>query len=355
MLDYNKIFSLEPFALNKKQKKNWFFFKQKKLSNYHYMKCEKYKKVINKIFKKINYTKKIEELPFIHSSLFKKFNFKSTNLQNISKTYSSSGTTGSNKSIINLDKKTSFLQSRALSIILMDTLKEKDLDIFFVDSPSVTHGAESLTARGAAIRGLSQLMKRKVFLLDKNYRLKINKLENYIKKKPNKKFIIFGFTSYIWEFLINELKKKKIKLQKNNGILIHGGGWKKLEKRSITRKYFNNSILKNLRVNSIHNYYGMIEQAGSIFMECKEGNFHSSIFSDVIVRDENMKICKNKKSGLIQVLSLLPVSYPGHNILTEDIGTILGEDDCQCGRKGKYFLIHGRAPGTEIRGCSDVT
>ena len=178
-------------------------------------------------------------------------------------------------------------------------------------------------------------MKRKVFLLDKNYRLKINKLENYIKKKPNKKFIIFGFTSYIWEFLINELKKKKIKLQKNNGILIHGGGWKKLEKRSITRKYFNNSILKNLRVNSIHNYYGMIEQAGSIFMECKEGNFHSSIFSDVIVRDENMKICKNKKSGLIQVLSLLPViilvCYS-----TEDIANI-SEDDCQCGRKGKYF------------------
>ena len=45
MLDYNKIFSLEPFALNKKQKKNWFFFKQKKLSNYHYMNDFK-----NKIF-----------------------------------------------------------------------------------------------------------------------------------------------------------------------------------------------------------------------------------------------------------------------------------------------------------------
>ena len=35
--------------------------------------------------------------------------------------------------------------------------------------------------------------------------------------------------------------------------------------------------------------------------------------------------------------SLLPTSYPGYNILTEDIGVIAGEDDCKCGLKGKYF------------------
>ena len=44
----------------------------------------------------------------------------------------------------------------------------------------------------------------------------------------------------------------------------------------------------------------------------------------------------------------------GHNILTEDIGKIEGVDDCKCGRKGKYFSIEGRVPGTEIRGCSDA-
>jgi hypothetical protein len=59
-------------------------------------------------------------------------------------------------------------------------------------------------------------------------------------------------------------------------------------------------------------------------------------------------------SGAVQVFSLLPRSYPGHSILTEDLGTILGCDDCFCGRKGKYFEIHGRIPKAEIRGCSDV-
>ena len=32
----------------------------------------------------------------------------------------------------------------------------------------------------------------------------------------------------------------KIKLPKNNGILIHGGGWKKLENISVSKKKFKN-------------------------------------------------------------------------------------------------------------------
>ena len=43
------------------------------------------------------------------------------------------------------------------------------------------------------------------------------------------------------------------------------------------------------------------------------------------------------EEGLIQVISLLPSSYPGNSILTEDIGVILGEDNCGCGRKGKFY------------------
>ena len=98
----------------------------------------------------------------------------------------------------------------------------------------------------------------------------------------------------------------------------------------------------------------MVEQTGSVFLECENGFFHSSIFSDLIVRDENLKVSPLKKEGLLQILSLLPLSYPGHNILTEDIGTLEGIDDCRCGRKGKYFSIKGRVPCTELRGCSDV-
>ena len=60
------------------------------------------------------------------------------------------------------------------------------------------------------------------------------------------------------------------------------------------------------------------------------------------------------EEGLIQVISLLPSSYPGNSILTEDIGVILGEDNCGCGRKGKFFTISGRMKQSEVRGCSDT-
>jgi hypothetical protein len=60
------------------------------------------------------------------------------------------------------------------------------------------------------------------------------------------------------------------------------------------------------------------------------------------------------EAGIIEVVSILPASYPGHALLTEDEGIILGEDDCPCGRYGKYFQVLGRIKDAELRGCSDT-
>ena len=58
--------------------------------------------------------------------------------------------------------------------------------------------------------------------------------------------------------------------------------------------------------------------------------------------------------GVLQVLSVLPSSYPGHSLLTEDLGVVLGVDDGECGRLGTRFQVLGRVPRAELRGCSDV-
>ena len=108
-------------------------------------------------------------------------------------------------------------------------------------------------------------------------------------------------------------------------------------------------------IKKVHNYYGMVEQTGSIFMECDAGHLHCSIFSNVrILRETDFSECCINETGLVQLFSLLPFSYPGHIILSEDLGKIIGEDDCKCGRLGKYFKIHGRISNAEIRGCSDT-
>ena len=99
----------------------------------------------------------------------------------------------------------------------------------------------------------------------------------------------------------------------------------------------------------------MVEQTGSIYAECEYGHLHASNYSDVIIRDpKDFSICKVGQKGIIQVVSVLPHSYPGHSLLTEDEGIILGEDDCPCGRHGKYFTITGRMKKAELRGCSDT-
>ena len=82
---------------------------------------------------------------------------------------------------------------------------------------------------------------------------------------------------------------------------------------------------------------------------------HASIYSDVIIRNpESFKPLAIGEKGIMQVVSVLPRSYPGHSLLTEDEGVIIGEDDCPCGRKGKYIEIIGRLKNAELRGCSDT-
>ena len=123
----------------------------------------------------------------------------------------------------------------------------------------------------------------------------------------------------------------------------------------VDKKKFKKNLYDKLKISKVYNYYGMIEQTGSIFTECEKCScFVTSIFSEVLVRDKNFKIVKDGKRGLIQLLSVLPTSYPGHNILTEDIGEIISDKKCDCSKKGTRFLVHGRVEEAEIRGCSDI-
>ena len=160
---------------------------------------------------------------------------------------------------------------------------------------------------------------------------------------------MFGFTHNIWLNFINT----NFRINLNNCTIIHGGGWKKLQDKKISENDFNNKLKNKFNVNEVLNYYGMVEQIGSIFFQCNYGYFHTHSFTDILIRDKNLNSIIKEK-GLVQVISLLPISYPGNSILTEDVGKIYGIDDCKCGKPGKYFKIFGRVEKSEIRGCSDA-
>lgn len=124
---------------------------------------------------------------------------------------------------------------------------------------------------------------------------------------------------------------------------------------NISNDDFREALNEQCGIGHFVDHYGMVEQTGCIYAQCECGHLHASIYSDVIPRRANdFSVCDIGEKGIIQVVSVLPHSYPGHSLLTEDEGIILGEDDCPCGRKGKYFKLTGRIKQAELRGCSDT-
>jgi hypothetical protein len=179
-------------------------------------------------------------------------------------------------------------------------------------------------------------------------------VETFCRKHKNESILIFGFTFLIWEYFYNQLAKAGKQLALEKGIMIHGGGWKNLSEKAVDDKTFKRLLEVVCGIKRVYNYYGMVEQTGSIYMECEAGYLHSSIFSDIRILRTDFSTCGTHEIGLVQLSSILPSSYPGHIILSEDTGEIMGEDDCSCGRLGKYFQIHGRVMHAEIRGCGDT-
>jgi Acyl-protein synthetase, LuxE len=104
----------------------------------------------------------------------------------------------------------------------------------------------------------------------------------------------------------------------------------------------------------IYNFYGMVEQLGSIFVEDEGGCLYPPDFAEVIIRNPaTWQPARDGESGIIQVLSLLPRSYPGHSLLTEDLG-VLTLTDSVSGTPKRGLRVLGRLPRTELRGCSDA-
>ena len=344
MLNYEEIFNLPLYGLTQEEKDEKYFLWLHELSEHHRTQCNAYAKICQ-------VTK--EDAPALPVRLFKEYDLRSTGQEAVVKTMTSSGTTGQQVSKIYLDRETSARQTKVLGKIVSDFLGKQRLPMLIIDSSAVIKNRNMFSARGAGILGFSMLGRDATYALDENMELNISAIEAFLAKHQGEKIFLFGFTFMIWQYFVQELQKRNIALN-IDGILIHGGGWKKLKDEAVDNDAFKLRIKEVCGVDTVLNYYGMVEQTGSIFMECPCGNLHASIFSDVIIRDSTDFSEKVTGKGLVECRSLLPTSYPGHILLTEDEGEILGVDDCPCGRKGKYFKIHGRIKGAEIRGCSDT-
>jgi len=295
----------------------------------------------------------IMDVPFLPVRMFKHLELMSVPPESIVKRLTSSGTTGQQVSRILLDAETAGLQVRALAAIVQEFIGRQRLPMLVLDQQEIMRGKSALSARAAGILGFANFGRQHTYALDENMLVRWDVIEQFCEQNRGKPVLLFGFTWVVWQHIVQQAiaTGRRIDLGPQS-ILVHGGGWKKLTELRIDNSTFKQALAEHLGIARVSNYYGMVEQVGSIFMECEAGHLHAPAFADVRMRD--LQTLEPASHGAVEVFSLLPRSYPGHAILTEDVGTVLGEDDCPCGRKGTYFLIHGRIPQAELRGCSDV-
>ena len=344
----------EPFSLLQSEKEKLFSKELGELTIFHRDNCQPYRGILDAM----NYNTKediYEDVPFLPVRLFKDMELRSCSEEAVFKTMTSSGTSGQAVSKIFLDKETAADQQKTLARIMSEYTGGHRLPMIILDCPSVLKKREMFSARGAGILGFSIFGKKKIYALNDDMELEIDRVADFLAEHKGEKILLFGFTFMIWQHFYKALKEQAVKLDLGKGILIHGGGWKKLQQEAVEPQEFRRLLYEVCGIKEVYNYYGMVEQTGCICMECAEGHLHASSYSDIIVRrSRDFTPANVGEKGIIQVLSPLPKSYPGHSLLTEDEGVILGIDDCPCGRKGKYFKVLGRLKNAEIRGCSDT-
>ena len=228
----------EPFSLSRKDKLSFFKKEMRSLVHHHYAKSKVYKKLLNYFNYKTS-NDKLENFPFLPTRLFKDLDLISVSKDKVFKILKSSGTSGSSPSKVYLDKNNAHNQTIVLTKILATIIgNKKRIPMLIVDQDPKLKDKTSFNARAAAIYGFSIFGKDHTYLLDDDNNIKYHDLDVFLKKYSKETFLIFGFTSLVFEHLIKKFSKKNFDFSLSNAILLHGGGWKKMEKNKINNKKF---------------------------------------------------------------------------------------------------------------------
>ena len=342
------LFDRAQFSIPQTEKEALLLPELQRLTSFHQEHCAPYARIMAGIG--YERAESLSELPYLPVSLFKTHYLSSVASDDVFKTMTSSGTTGQAVSRVVLDRQTADLQTRALTAIMTRVLGPTRLPMIIIDTPNVVKDRTMFSARGAGVLGMLPFGRRHFYALDDEMRLDVDGLRAFMDKHAGQPILLFGFTFMVWKYFVQELTAS---IDLSHGVLIHSGGWKKLQDEAVGNAEFKSVLREKTGMTRVHNFYGMVEQVGSVFLEGDDGFLYPPNFSDVIIRDpQTWEPAKVGEPGVVEVLSVLPHSYPGHVLLTEDLGVVhgLGDGDWQ----GKRLEILGRLPRSELRGCSDT-
>lgn len=341
------------FTLGQQEKERLLLERLVALTAHHRAACPPYARILEALGARSFPT--LTDLPYLPVSLFKSHLLRSVSEDEVFTTMTSSGTTGQRVSRIVLDRATADAQARALTAVMTTVLGPQRLPMLVVDTPSVLKDRRSFSARGAGVLGMMRFGRHHTYLLDDDMELDVAAVERFCARFAGGPVLVFGFTFMVWRYLHRRILDLGLDVDLSQAVLVHSGGWKKLQDEAVGNAEFRVALHASTGVRRVHNFYGMVEQVGGVFLEGPDGYLHPPDFADVIVRDPvSWREAPHGTVGVVEVLSTLPRSYPGHVLLTEDLGVVHGAGDPADGWGGKRLEIVGRVPRAELRGCSDT-
>src|SRR2546427_2460178 len=283
------------------------------------------------------------------------------NANEVKRTLTSSATTGQVPSRVVLDAETAKRMTKGVTTIIKDFIGPARRPYLVIDISENINTQVELGARGAAIQGLGSFATEGVCCLRRdpegNTSLELEKLLDCAAKWRETEVLVYGFTHVIWTQLVQPLKRQGITLDIPNARVLHSGGWKRLEREAVTKDVFmgGGGSVFCCSPDRVIDFFGMGEKVGGVFPGCVRGQQHVPALSEVVVRNPlTLKPVAAGQQGLVQVCSVLPTSFPGFLVLTDDMAEIIDYDECPCGRRGTSFRFAGRVPKAEVRGCGNL-
>jgi hypothetical protein len=349
-----------PFGLAPAEKRSWLAGQVQALTAHHRERCPAYARLVDDWERhRTRDPLAAEDFPFVPVTVFKEYDLKSSR-EAVMSLRSSATTTGA-ASRIYVDKPTRHRQSLSANRILADFVGTARRPYLVFDVEATVRGVEAMSARGAAIMSLGHLATEIHFLLrDDGSGLALDEgaLARALAAVGDAPFIAYGFTWILYQ--MHQAIAARPGLARHvhpESVLLHSGGWKRLAALAVDKPVFNASVSApwGLRPDRVIDFYGSVEQVGVPYPDCAQGVKHVPYWAEVVVRrSDSLEPAAPGEPGLLHLINCLPLSAPNHSVLTEDLGAIVCEDGCACGRRGRAFVFRGRAPKSDIRGCSDV-
>lgn len=349
-----------PYALDPAEKRAYLVAELGRLVTHHEAHCPPYARVVADWRRQTGgQPQRVEDFPFLPVTVFKEFALKSTDSSVLS--VKSSATTTGQSSVVFVDKETRKRQTLSANKLWTDYLGTHRRPYLVFDLEATVRGAASLSARGAAILSLAPLASEFYFVArEVDGRLAIDEraLAEALAQIGDQPLAGYGFT-YILYQLHQELAAMGRSWPRLHpqSVLLHSGGWKRLVDLAVDKPTFNRTVagVWGLEPGQVIDFYGAVEQVGLVYPDCPTGVKHVPYWAEIVLRDrDTLAPLEPGGTGLLQLVNCLPLGAPNHSVLTEDLGELVYDDGCPCGRRGRAFVFRGRAPKSEVRGCSDV-